>query len=689
MDIGNSGPPPSESIAKERVAMGRLLGALTVAAVSGFITYWFIGHSSWQQFTYLLHTGVGLYLTLILIPYVRTHFVRTLGTRRPFMIIGGLTSTAFVIGLIVTGLHITIAGQSEAKRLIYDAHIVSAYVVLGGIGLHILGQRLIRKDRRRNADLGWFPTITSKALIRVPVALGSAIIVIALCSAAYSLISTKYSTEAVIQPYEHTYGDHPFRPSQTETASGSFVDVRQISGSEQCGSCHQDITQQWTASIHSQAASDQAYQTNVNLLSTKKGMAATRYCEGCHAPVALLTGQLTTGGRLDTNGHLHEGVNCLTCHGMSEAVHLKGVASFKFEPAADYLFANRTGSVPTKIHNFLLKIQPRQHRVSMGRELLHTPKMCATCHAQFMDKDMNNWGWVKMQDDFTAWLNSPYSGQGAQTFSRRIVTRCQDCHMPLISADDPSADNNGMVHAHFMPGANTAIPWGTNNREQLQRVTDFLQADVVRISFERPSRIESVESNSPIATSTSIKEEAPPYFYLGETAKLTAIVTNVGVGHDFPGGTTDINEAWIHVRVSDAEQNLVFESGAISDGNDVDPKAQFYRTLAVDRSGKHVWRHDLFNMVGDSYKKAIPAGESDLVEYAIPVPAWAKSPLSVSATVRYRKLNNQYGRWALKQPEAILPIVDVARTAISIPVREKPKVVSDSVAGANKSSYSR
>lgn len=79
-------------------------------------------------------------------------------------------------------------------------------------------------------------------------------------------------------------------------------------------------------------------------------------------------------------------------------------------------------------------------------------------------------------------------------------------------------------------------------------------------------------------------------------------------------------------------------------------------------------------MVGDSYKKMIPAGESDVVTYELSIPAWAKSPLSASATVRYRKLNNQYARWVLKRPDAVLPIVDIARAVLAIPVREKPKV---------------
>ena len=687
----NQNPAPTtkseELIIRERRRMGQLLGSLAVAAVTGFVTYFFPSHAVWQQFTYLLHTGIGIYVALILLPYVRVHFKRTFGVRRPVMVIVGLLAVALTLALIGTGIHITLFGQRESLRWVYVVHVYTAYATLFALLVHVLGQRLMRLDQRREKSHGWYPSLTWPAVSRVPIALAVAGVALLFVTIVYSALPLHYSNQAVIQPYSTSYGEHPFRPSHTETSTGTFIDVRQITGTDNCATCHADIAAQWQQSIHAQAAAEQAYQTNVNLLATKKSMAATRYCEGCHAPVALLTGQLTEGGRLDTHGHMHEGVNCQTCHNMSKVVHLKGVASFEFEPEPDYLFANRENVLANQIHNFLVKIQPRQHRQTMGRDLVHTPQMCATCHAQFMDESMNSWGWVKMQDDFTAWLNSPYSGQAVQTFAKQDVTRCQDCHMPLTTAQDPSADGNGRVRAHFMPGANTAIPWHVGNHEQLQRVTDFLQADIVRISFERPARSEAVESNIPIPANTSIKKEAPPYFYFGEPAALSVVVSNIGVGHDFPGGTTDINEAWIHLRVVDAEQNLVFESGGLTPGNDVDPNAQFYRTIAIDRSGKHVWRHDLFNMVGDSYKKMIPAGESDVVTYELNVPAWAKSPLSASATVRYRKLNNKYARWVLKRPDAILPIVDVARSVLNIPVREKPKVAQqDAGAGVRAGS---
>jgi hypothetical protein len=151
-------------------------------------------------------------------------------------------------------------------------------------------------------------------------------------------------------------------------------------------------------------------------------------------------------------------------------------------------------------------------------------------------------------------------------------------------------------------------------------------------------------------------------------------VTNRGVGHEFPGGTIDINQAWLEFLVHDSEGAQVFASGTVDAANEVDPGATFYRSLPVDRHGKLVWRHDLFNMVGESFRRVIPAGESDIVEYEFEVPSWAKSPLTVTATLRYRKLNERYARWALGEHYVDMPAVNMAWASLDIPVRLRREV---------------
>lgn len=664
-------------ILDERRWTSPLLQAFVVAGASGFATYLIAGEGIWRQWLYLLHAVVGILLVALFLPYVGVHFKRTRQLRRSASFILGLLSLLAVVALSGSGLHIILFGQRESLRWVYHLHIAMAFGGVSAVVIHLAQHRFSLHPSRLQGEGSTFPSVTPGFLRRGVFSVFFAGGTVFFAVFAYQKAPSSYLQGPAIQPYEYSYGEHPFRPSETETSTGGFVDAKRIAGSYKCGACHAQILEDWKASMHSQAASDKAYQRNINLLASKKGMATTRYCEGCHAPIALLSGQLTEGGAHggipETPAHI-EGVSCLSCHGIEKVMHLRGVGSYQFTPQNDYLFAENDRLIPTIIHNFLVRIHPQEHRRDMARAPLVSPKLCGTCHAQFMDKDVNGWGWVKMQDDYTAWLNSPYSGQREQTFSHEKVTRCQDCHMPLVPAEDPSADANGMVRLHRMPGANTAIPFVTGDQEQLEVVRDFLRAGRVRIDIDEPSREDATHSGEFVERKALHETEAPSYFDLDETARLRVSVINALVGHNFPGGTIDINEAWVAFRVVDAQNQLVYESGHLLPNGDVDPNAHFYKSMPIDRSGKHVWRHDLFNMIGNSYEKVIPAGGADVVEYTFKIPFWAKSPLTASAVVRYRKLNLQYARWALEDETIQLPIVDMARAALTIPVRYKGEV---------------
>ena len=150
-------------------------------------------------------------------------------------------------------------------------------------------------------------------------------------------------------------------------------------------------------------------------------------------------------------------------------------------------------------------------------------------------------------------------------------------------------------------------------------------------------------------------------------------MTNQGVGHSFPGGTIDLNEAWIDFKVYDGQQRLVTYSGQLQTDGSLGADKVVYKEIAIDRHGKEVWRHDLFNMVGRSYVNVIPAGSTDVVEFDLIVPDWATSPLTISATLKFRKLNQKYLDWVnLKQSVDTNPIIDIARDSVSVKVLKAP-----------------
>ncbi len=666
----------SDIIKLENKWSHHLLWSLVVSTLSGFSTYVIAEHNIWQQWMSLLHIFSSFVLVLTMLPYLFVHFKRTLITRRPFTLLLGIIAASLFVVLMATGLYITLFGQSEALHWIYTAHIYSAISLSVFTLLHIIIYWVYlpqsRKQTGDNVFVG-FKKTTLTLSNRVTIALFAMVLI---SSTIYNITPSPYSTQPIVMPYELPYGDHPFIPAQTETDNQNFIDERIIAGSEKCAACHQQIAHEWKSSIHGKAAADKSYVKNINFLVQKKGLAAARYCESCHAPVALLSGQLSKGGKhggIPGSRAFLEGVSCMSCHGIEKVKSLKGVGSYHFTPPKDYLFADKQNIIPTKIHNFLIQINPEQHKKDMARPILSSPKLCASCHIQFMDKSMNNWGWVPMQNQYDAWLKSPFSGQGEQAFSRAQTMRCQDCHFQAVLGEDPSANSLGEITSHRSLGSNTAIPWMDGDMQQFELVRKFLQSGKVRIDIEEPRRDDAIQSRQTVSTQNP-NIENPFYLYLGESTSIRTIVSNQFVGHNFPAGATDIGEVWIHFRVADAQNKTVFESGQLSDTHDVDPSAHFYRSVPIDREGNHVWQHDLFNMVGMQYKNTIPAGESDVVEYNFTVPYWAKSPLTLTASIRHRNFNQKYARWALDDEDINLPITNISEKSINIPLVTKPEI---------------
>ena len=649
-----------------------LMAMFVVCAITGFAIFNASYSGFWQSLG-LLHFASGLILGLVLIYYVYIHFVRTLGMRRPLLIFSGIFATLTCLALIISGLDLAILGNRENRQWMNNLHFVCGLAITLILILHLILHWAFFPEKRKSNNKPIFLTLDRLPSRTLALSVSS----LFCCLAVYGFakyIHHEPQLSPLIDTYEYSYGPHPFRPSQTETHHGGFIPQEDIADSEFCADCHADIAAQWLASAHRQAASDKTYVSNVTLLEKNKGIDATRYCEGCHAPIALLTGELTLGGKhggIDNTPANTQGISCTSCHRITSVVHTKGVASYEFTPASDYLFANSNSRLAQSLNRFLIRSMPELHKQEMALPVLSDPKICASCHAQFMDADMNGWGWVKMQDEYSAWLNSPFAAQHEQRFASSELKSCHDCHMPLVKADDPSADANGMVKDHRFLGANTMLAVLADDDEHLMLTERFLQNNKMRISIEKPYRKNPTQNLQALNEDLRNTPVKPWYFYKNEEALINVIVSNVGVGHDFPGGTVDINQAWVHFQVTDAEGHKIYESGAVRDDQFVDPEAYFYRSLPVDRKGQLVWKHDLFNKIGEVSRNTVKAGESDVIQYRFNIPGWAKSPLMISTTLNYRKLNQKYALWALKERYEELPITEMARAFLQIVVRDQ------------------
>src|SRR5262249_27690356 len=152
------------------------IATLVGTGLTGVLTYlWPTPDGRWQQWTFLVHTVQGLCLTVLLALYLYLHYRRTLALRRPGIALAGILAAAISVAFVVSGLHIVLFGQTEARRAVYWTHVISgcgALVLLLG---HVLLHRLTWPKHRPEPA----PRLLSLSAVTVRWTAGHAVIAVA------------------------------------------------------------------------------------------------------------------------------------------------------------------------------------------------------------------------------------------------------------------------------------------------------------------------------------------------------------------------------------------------------------------------------------------------------------------------------------------------------------------------------
>ncbi|NUO83090.1 NapC/NirT family cytochrome c [candidate division KSB1 bacterium] len=174
-----------------------------------------------------------------------------------------------------------------------------------------------------------------------------------------------------------------------------------------CATCHVDIARQ-----HEQAMMSQAYVHHwdeieyfelalPHSLKEPKVAGVKAGCNGCHAPLAFLAGDIPPKPPAD-NTRANEAVSCDVCHTMT---------GFAGETPVNFNYIVSPGKV---------KYGPRPGLVSPHHETrenayLRSAEFCGACH-----NEQDPWG-LYVKATHLEWKEGPHGKAG-------IV--CQDCHMP-------------------------------------------------------------------------------------------------------------------------------------------------------------------------------------------------------------------------------------------------------------------
>lgn len=610
---------------------------LVFETITGLAIF-FLPFSVGNQVTVLVHTLVGVLLMVPYFVYQLRHWRVYRETRMTHVKLTGWFSLAAALVAIVSGLVLTAQALFGTRiSYLWDAiHIVATFAVIAAVAPHVLA--LVIRNRVGTTELAvrvraaerhmGLRTLMLTVALAVPIAVGA------------GLYSAPELVNELPEDYSFLYGeDRPFAPSLARTSTGGAFDSRSMGGSRSCGTagCHEQIVEEWEVSAHRYSAADPGFRAVQSAMGAQNGPESTRYCAGCHDPISLFAGtkNLFTDELTNPTG-LEEGVSCIVCHSIEET-DLQGNADYVVAQPPRYLYELRPEGARRLVRDFLIRAYPDTHMETLSKRMFKAPEYCAACHKQYIDEEINQVGWVQLQNQFDNWRKSRWNAPGDPT----TTIECRECHMPLVESDDPAAGDpldynrspdDGRHRSHRFLGANQFIPLLLDlpgAEEHVALVEQWLRGEI-----EIPEIRDKWRPGPAVPVELIVPERAAP----GEEVRIRTHITNNKVGHDFPTGPLDIIQAWVHVTVHDDAGQLVYESGRLDEDHFIEPGSFIFKAEPVDRYGNLIDRHNLWEMVGVRYRRAMFPGFSDEASFTFPAPADG-GPLYVEARVLYRKFD--------------------------------------------------
>ncbi|AKS41830.1 hypothetical protein [Wenzhouxiangella marina] len=291
-------------------------------------------------------------------------------------------------------------------------------------------------------------------------------------------------------------------------------------------------------------------------------------CLTCHAPMGR-TNAHHTGQGLDPEGqyrlatavnemHAREGVSCTVCHQIQPA-NFGEESSFSGGYEIDPILRDIFGPYDSPRGN--LMFNQTGYNAVFGPDM-ESSELCATCHTLYtpvVDVNSNEPAGLNFpeQTPYFEWQNSIYSADlGGDV-------QCQDCHMPQPAPDYATviATRNGTdpapnwplrqpFHAHEFVGGNAHM---------LDIFAEFREQLGLLDTTEDGFRAKAADSRNLLQNASAVIEVLDPEVD-GDAILAPVRITNLA-GHKLPTGYPS-RRMWIHLRVLDANDQVVFESGA-------------------------------------------------------------------------------------------------------------------------------
>ena len=458
--------------------------------------------------------------------------------------------------------------------------------------------------------------------------------------------------------YNLRFGANPFLPSQAKSEHDEFLAPDAFPPASYCATCHADVHAQWRQSAHANSFRAPFYRNTVDLLIHQKGIEFTRHCEGCHNPVALFSGALSAGSPINRSFD-EDGITCMVCHSIQRIQNTSGTGSYVMGTPA--VMVNEDGTPRTTPVSFdEILAHPKLHGKAVMRDFYRTPEFCSVCHKAFLPKMLNDYKWMRAFAVYDEWQQSSWARQSPLPFYKKDVdSTCQTCHMPRVASMNDYSAKERQIASHRWPGANTAIPRFYGYDEQMQ-VTDAYLKDALGIDIFALSKTDSGKTHliAPL-------DRQDFTLLAGETVTAEVVIQNKKIGHNLVPEQRDFYEAWVEFTATDAGGEEFFHSGFVKPDGFLDDQAHTYTNRLIDKEGRWIDLHQVWDMKVRVFDNTIPSGQSDLVRFRLRVPPGTPGPVTLTAKVNYRRFRRGFTNFILGR-SVDYPIVTMASRSVSL-----------------------
>lgn len=671
------------------------MAALVFETVSGLVIT-FLPFSGQVQWGVLLHTVVGAICVVPVTWYCARHIVDYRSYAASHITVLGWLALGGLVVASASGVVLTMEGLMgiRTSRLWRHTHLISTFVMLAGVVPHVVASVL--KQRQ----------VEPVSLMRRCVAeVGAGMLLMSLTWFGLGMLYSgpRYQNQFP-EDYSFLYGtNRPFAPSLARTDTGGAFDAQSLAGSRSCGTagCHEQIVTEWLPSAHRYAAMDKIFLGIQEVMAKQNGPESTRYCGGCHDPISLFSGTKNIFVENLTGLHgYQEGVSCLACHAIRET-DIKGNANYTVTQPQEYLWQWATNGVGRWARDFLIRSYPAEHN-RLAKRSFKKPEYCAACHKQFIDAEVNRVGWVQLQNQYDNWAASHWNKKG----DAQKTVECRECHMPLVDSRDPAAGDaldynrtplDRKHRSHRFIAANTLVP--SLQRDELEGWQEHLDLTEQWLRGEFPiPEIADKWAHGPIV---KLAATAPASVGPGDTIPLRVVMASNKVGHDFPTGPLDIIQSWLDITVTDDRGTVVWTSGKRDEKHFLQPGTFLFKAEPVDQHGNLIDRHNLWEMVGVRFRRALFPGYSDTAVFNIPcsgvgleskeragavsdgdrleIPSpsitapQAAGEYRIAVSLQYRKVDQFLLNYLLGETNKLTsPVTELARATVSVKVERKP-----------------